>query len=84
MTLCVLGISDVRTAREYGKDYIGVEAEAKAAKRGIWAGSFQYPAQVRCAVWVLPMCLPVGPCLSQHSLSQPCRQMHCLPGLECF
>lgn len=24
-----------------------MEEEAKAAKRGVWAGTFQYPAQVR-------------------------------------
>ncbi|KAJ9523689.1 hypothetical protein QJQ45_020118 [Haematococcus lacustris] len=32
--------------REYGKDYIPVEEGAKAAKKGVWAGAFQYPATV--------------------------------------
>jgi len=33
--------------REYSKDYIAYEDQAKAAKKGIWAGSFQYPATWR-------------------------------------
>ncbi|KAL6757559.1 hypothetical protein V8C86DRAFT_2622388 [Haematococcus lacustris] len=33
--------------REYGKDYIPVEEGAKAAKKGVWAGAFQYPATWR-------------------------------------
>lgn len=30
-----------------GRDYAGAEAEAQAARRGIWAGSFQRPADYR-------------------------------------
>lgn len=32
-----------------GRDYAGVEAAAQAARRGIWAGSFQPPADYRAA-----------------------------------
>ncbi|GAB4814195.1 hypothetical protein N2152v2_001241 [Parachlorella kessleri] len=33
--------------RQYSKEYIPLEEQAKAAKRGIWAGSFQEPAEWR-------------------------------------
>lgn len=33
--------------RRYSLDYIGDEAEAKAAKRGLWAGTFKTPEQWR-------------------------------------
>lgn len=35
--------------RRYALDYVDQENEAKAAKRGIWAGSFQFPADWRRA-----------------------------------
>lgn len=35
--------------RKYSKDYIGLEAEARAARRGIWAGSAERPEAVRAA-----------------------------------
>ena len=33
--------------RRYAKDYIADEAEARAAKRGLWAGSFELPWEWR-------------------------------------
>lgn len=33
--------------RQYGKEYVGVEEEAKAAKRGIWSGEFDVPSDWR-------------------------------------
>lgn len=33
--------------RRYSLDYIGDEADAKAAKRGLWAGTFKTPEQWR-------------------------------------
>lgn len=33
--------------RRYSDDYIGAEANAKAAKRGIWSGTFEVPSEVR-------------------------------------
>lgn len=33
--------------RRYSRDYLGVEAEAKAARAGIWAGAFQAPWEWR-------------------------------------
>lgn len=30
-----------------GRDYVGAEAEAQAARRGLWAGSFQKPSDYR-------------------------------------
>ena len=35
--------------RRYSKDYISAEDSAKAAKRGIWSGTFQLPSDVRHA-----------------------------------
>eukprot|EP00887_Chlorella_sp_A99_P002445 scaffold10.g2445.t1 len=35
--------------RQYSKAYVALEDEARLAKRGIWAGSFQEPAQWRKA-----------------------------------
>ncbi len=33
--------------RRYSQDYVGAEAEAKAAKRNIWAGTFTQPERYR-------------------------------------
>ena len=33
--------------REYSSDYVAAEDAAKAAKRGIWAGAFDVPADWR-------------------------------------
>ncbi len=33
--------------REYSSDYVAAEDAAKAAKRGIWAGDFDVPADWR-------------------------------------
>lgn len=33
--------------RQYSSDYIDAEASAKASKRGIWAGTFEAPREVR-------------------------------------
>lgn len=35
--------------RRYSLDYVSAEASAKAAKRGIWAGTFEMPSEVRHA-----------------------------------
>ena len=35
--------------RRYSTDYVSAEASAKAAKRGIWSGSFEAPSDVRHA-----------------------------------
>jgi endonuclease YncB( thermonuclease family) len=35
--------------RRYSKDYMRAEDQARAAKRGIWAGQFQMPAEWRSA-----------------------------------
>jgi endonuclease YncB( thermonuclease family) len=35
--------------RRYSLDYVSAEASAKAAKRGIWAGTFEMPSDVRHA-----------------------------------
>ena len=56
---CTVGVVDVNrqmvsngyaTAyRHYSLDYVSAEASAKAAKRGIWAGTFVMPSDVRHA-----------------------------------
>lgn len=35
--------------RKYSNDYVAAEESAKAAKRGMWAGSFEMPSEVRSA-----------------------------------
>lgn len=35
--------------RRYSSDYVAAENSAKAAKRGIWVGSFDMPSEVRAA-----------------------------------
>ncbi len=35
--------------RRYGTDYVAAEERAKAAKRGLWSGSFQPPGEYRSA-----------------------------------
>lgn len=35
--------------RKYSDDYVAAEESAKAAKRGLWAGSFEMPGEVRAA-----------------------------------
>lgn len=40
--------------REYSSDYVAAEDAAKAAKRGIWAGAFDVPADWRKERKVLP------------------------------
>lgn len=52
---CVIGpvdLSDLMVREGFavayrGRDYAGAEAEARAARRGIWSGSFQPPADYR-------------------------------------
>lgn len=54
---CTVGGADIGEAmvREgfavayRGRDYAGVQAEAQAARRGIWASTFQPPAEYRAA-----------------------------------
>ena len=36
-----------RAGRQYGGDYVAAEEGAHAARRGIWAGEFEMPAQWR-------------------------------------
>lgn len=53
VAVCRLGSTDLNAwlvqqghalaYRSYSKDYVEQEAEAKAAKRGVWAGAFDYP-----------------------------------------
>jgi endonuclease YncB( thermonuclease family) len=40
--------------RQYSRDYAGHEAQAKAAKRGLWAGTFQMPWEYRRSPSALP------------------------------
>ena len=54
---CSVGGMDVNAAmvergyaiafRKYSSDYVAAEARAKAARRGIWAGTFETPSSVR-------------------------------------
>ena len=54
---CTVGATDINAAmvergyaiafRKYSSDYVAAEARAKAAKRGIWAGTFETPSSVR-------------------------------------
>jgi len=37
----------LRVGRQYGGDYVAAEEGAHAARRGIWAGEFEMPAQWR-------------------------------------
>jgi hypothetical protein len=37
----------LRVGRQYGGDYVAAEEAAHAARRGIWAGEFEMPAQWR-------------------------------------
>jgi endonuclease YncB( thermonuclease family) len=56
---CVAGTTDLNRTmvangyavayRQYSQDYVSTEAAAHAAKRGIWAGSFEMPDQYRHA-----------------------------------
>jgi len=53
---CTVGITDINAAmvesgyatafRDYSTDYVAAEARAKAAKRGIWSGTFEAPALI--------------------------------------
>lgn len=57
---CTVGVTDINRTmvatgyavafRRYSMDYISAEESAKAAKRGIWAGTFEMPSDVRHAV----------------------------------
>lgn len=40
--------------RRYSSDYVSAEEQAKAAKRGIWAGEFEMPDAVRAQAWAEP------------------------------
>lgn len=61
---CVAGTTDLNRVmvsngyavayRRYSVDYISVEASAQAAKRGIWAGTFETPEQYRHPSEVAP------------------------------
>jgi hypothetical protein len=33
--------------RRYSQNYVGAEVSAKVARRGLWAGTFEMPAEVR-------------------------------------
>lgn len=56
---CTVGPTDVNAAmvergyavafRKYSNEYVAIENRAKAAKRGIWAGVFAMPSEVRAA-----------------------------------
>ncbi|MCH8686301.1 thermonuclease family protein [Pedomonas mirosovicensis] len=53
VAICKLGTTDLNgwmvmqghalAYRTYAKDYVPQEAEARRARRGVWAGSFDYP-----------------------------------------
>ncbi|KAJ9524085.1 hypothetical protein QJQ45_022554 [Haematococcus lacustris] len=68
--------------REYGKDYIPVEEGAKAAKKGVWAGAFQYPATVshQGSCWT-PLCailtINTTICHGARRQSQACSSPPC-------
>ena len=40
--------------RRYSTDYVGAEESAKAARRGLWSGTFEMPAEVRAQAVVKP------------------------------
>jgi endonuclease YncB( thermonuclease family) len=40
--------------RQYSRDYIRLEDEARAARRGLWAGAFQMPAEYRRSPGAIP------------------------------
>ncbi len=40
--------------RRYSLDYIKVEAQASAARRGLWAGEAEAPSAIRTAAWADP------------------------------
>ncbi|MEW5312535.1 MAG: hypothetical protein WDW38_004164 [Sanguina aurantia] len=72
--------------RQYSNEYIPLEEAARAARKGIWQGSFQVPAEWRKQSKASPGSSTAPPC-SNHglaegpSLAHPCATLHhrCAP-----
>lgn len=64
----------------YTRDYVALEAAAKAAGRGLWAGTMQSPEAFRHAGRTVPGAAPTG-CAIKGNISDRGRIYH-LPGNE--
>lgn len=82
--------------RRYAEDYVAAEGEAKAAKRGIWSGTFQEPQNWRRdqragGVEVRPEVTPappatdtVGGCQIKGNISAKGEKIYHLPGTPSY
>lgn len=71
--------------RRYSADYLGQEAAAKAARRGIWAGQFQEPSAWRRerragGFETRPEAVPAGGCRIKGNISRKGARIYHVPG----
>ena len=71
--------------RTYSSDYVGQEVQAKAAKRGIWAGSIDEPSAWRrgrraAGVETRPEAVPAGGCRIKGNVSRNGERVYHVPG----
>ena len=70
--------------RRYSTEYVQAEAEAKAAKLGIWAGTFLEPSEWRKAkrtgIGETDVSLPDGACTIKGNISRAGEKVYHLPG----
>lgn len=55
--------------RRYSTDYVSAEDAARSARRGLWAGTFQMPSEVRAASRQATVAPPRGPIVSSERRS---------------
>lgn len=82
--------------RRYAEDYVAAEGEAKAAKRGIWAGTFQDPQDWRRerraggaetrpeAAPAAPATAAAGGCQIKGNISAKGEKIYHLPGSSSY
>lgn len=71
--------------RRYSTDYVGAEEQARAAKRGLWAGTFQEPQDWRRerragGEDARPEAVPEGGCRIKGNVSRGGQRIYHLPG----
>jgi endonuclease YncB( thermonuclease family) len=71
--------------RRYSPDYVAAEANAKAAKRGVWAGTFQEPTDYRKAKRSggeepAPAAVAAGGCAIKGNISAKGDKIYHVPG----
>lgn len=72
--------------RRYSDDYIGQEAEAKAAARGLWNGANAAPGAFRLAQRQAPaqVARPAGGCAIKGNVSSKGQRIYHLPGQKFY